>query len=56
MSEHMCEECDLPMYPFAVIGGPAGYSCDGCGWSFDTDDGPEPALAPAAGLVAPPES
>lgn len=31
----MCEECDLPMHPFAADGY-EGWGCDGCGWSFDT--------------------
>lgn len=30
-----CEECDLPMHPFAADGH-EGWGCDGCGWSFDT--------------------
>lgn len=32
----VCEECDREMHPFAAEGH-AGWACDGCGWSFDTD-------------------
>lgn len=36
----MCEECDIPMQPYAgPLGGgrvEAGFSCAGCGWSFTT--------------------
>jgi tRNA(Ile2) C34 agmatinyltransferase TiaS len=35
-NEPVCEECDLPMVPFAY-GETHGYSCQGCGWSVDNE-------------------
>lgn len=38
----ICEECDIEMHPFATEtkhGWVEGWSCDGCGWSFDTTEG-----------------
>lgn len=35
----ICEECDLPMHPYAGQEGDEyveGWGCDGCGWSEDT--------------------
>jgi len=46
----ICQECDVQMNPYSGREGDwevAGYSCDTCGWSDDTDrmwvgEGPEP--------------
>lgn len=38
----ICEECDVEMHPFAyqtAKGWIEGWSCDECGWSFDTSEG-----------------
>lgn len=46
--KHMCEECNAEMYMFSGEEGDyrvTGYSCDGCGWSFDTERDLTPAGA-----------
>jgi len=37
----ICEECGLEMHEFACQAGDewiSGWSCDGCGWSFDNEE------------------
>jgi DNA-directed RNA polymerase subunit M/transcription elongation factor TFIIS len=44
MTNPICEECDIEMYPFA-FDGVEGYVCSGCGWSFDTTEPEELATS-----------
>jgi len=48
MDEYMCEECDTQMHPFAVAGGPSGYACMDCGWSFDIEPSRKNAFSRSA--------
>jgi predicted Fe-S protein YdhL (DUF1289 family) len=47
MTDPMCEECDLTMHAFACEtkdGWVSGWSCDGCGWSWDNEREEEPMM------------